>query len=157
MNENANHTGVNLPLWSFIIIGIGSISCVAGGHISNKIGSARVAFYSLFISGLCCLCSYLFINATSILFLAFMIVWGITVISDSPQFSALVAQTAIPEIKGTALTFVTSIGFAITIGSIQLLNWMFNNVDIKERIFIVLSIGPLLGLFALYRLVRKNV
>jgi predicted MFS family arabinose efflux permease len=144
-----------LPLWSFIIIGIGCFSCIAGGYLSNKIGSAKVAFVSLLISGLCCLCSYLFIEASTIISLVFMILWGITVISDSPQFSALVAQTAIPEIKGTALTFVTSIGFAITIGSIQLLNWMFNHVDLKYRIFIILCIGPLFGLLALYRLVRK--
>ena len=153
MNENSK--SISVPLWSFIIIGIGCFSCIAGGYLSNRIGSARVAFISLLISGLCCLCSYLFIEASSTTFLPFMLLWGITVISDSPQFSALVAQTAIPEIKGTALTFITSVGFAITIGSIQLLDWMFNNVDLKYRIFIVLCFGPLFGLIALYRLVKK--
>ena len=93
-----------------------------------------------------------------LLFLGFMIVWGITVISDSPQFSALVAQTAPPEYKGTALTFVTCIGFAITIISIQVLDriWIGLHFLPKNKTFILLAIGPLIGLFYLYRLVRKK-
>ena len=43
------------------------------------------------------------------------------VIADSPLFSTLVAYNAANTSKGTALTIVNSIGFAITILSIQIL------------------------------------
>ena len=70
------------------------------------------------------------------------------VIADSPMFSTLVAQNAEAEIKGTALTIVNCIGFAITIISIQLLNSMQFVLDSKN-IYLLLAIGPMLGLIAL--------
>jgi hypothetical protein len=73
--------------------------------------------------------------------------WGLTVVSDSPQFSTLVAQSAPAENKGTALTIVTSIGFAITIASIQLLK--FISVEWKQNSLLFLFIGPLFGLIFL--------
>ena len=82
-------------------------------------------------------------------FLVLMLVWGITVVADSPQFSTLVALSAPKENKGTALTIVTSLGFAITIVSIQLLKPMAEYL--AEKGFMVLVIGPALGLIALRR------
>lgn len=76
-----------------------------------------------------------------------MLIWGLTVVADSPQFSTLVAQSATPANKGTALTIVTSIGFAITIISVQILKLFF---DTSQRYgLIILFIGPFLGLIAL--------
>jgi hypothetical protein len=85
-----------------------------------------------------------------------MIIWGISVIADSPQFSTLIAQTAPPEYKGTALTIVTSIGFAITIVSIQLLTSIFNSENKDFFAFVALSPGPLLGLIYLWRLAKNK-
>ncbi len=145
----------SIPLWSFIIIGIGSLSCVLGGYISRRIGSARVACYALFISGCCCCLNWLFVGAGNFLFLAFLLVWGITVIADSPQFSALVAQTAPAENKGTAITIVVCIGFAITIASIQLLNFLLHRYETVFT-FLVLVPGPVLGLLALRPLIKRQ-
>ena len=72
------------------------------------------------------------------------------VIADSPQFSTLVAQNATPSQKGTALTIVNSIGFAITIVSIQILSYIFLSVN-SNWIFTILAIGPILGLLSLKR------
>lgn len=156
LNNHGNGETINIPLWSFVIISAGALSCVAGGYIAQKKGSARVAFYALAISGLCCFLSYWLLEAPTLIFLPFMILWGITVIADSPQFSALVAGTAPPEYKGTALTIVTCIGFAITIGSIQLLNFLFDHSSTGGHLFLMLGAGPLLGLIFLYRLLRSN-
>jgi MFS family permease len=156
--NNPKLTSANNSSWAFIIIGVGFLSCIAGGYLSQKAGSAKVAFYSLLISGLCCLVSFLFLQMSPLVFLAFMIVWGIAVIADSPQFSALVAQTSPPEYKGTALTFVTCIGFAITIVSIQILDRIWIGLDLvpKDKTFILLAIGPIIGLIFLYKLARKK-
>lgn len=146
---------LNIPLWSFIIIAIGSISCVAGGYISQTAGSSRVAFYALLCSGLCCLISFFYLQLPFPLMLLFMLVWGISVIADSPQFSTLVAQTAAPEYKGTALTIVTCIGFAITIASIQLINYIFS-ASKNNFALVLLSPGPFIGLLFLFRLVKQK-
>jgi MFS family permease len=150
--QTASH--YSIPFWSFVIIGIGALSCVAGGYISRTMGSAKVAFYALFISGVCCLLHPVFLKSMSEdIFLFFMIVWGISVIADSPQFSALVAQTAPIENRGTALTFVTCIGFAITIVSIQLLGFLFNRFH-SQLTFLLLVPGPVIGLSLLYRIIK---
>lgn len=147
----------NISSWSFIIIGTGCLACIAGGYLSKKAGSAKVAFYSLLISGCCCLLSFLVPGLPGPLLLVFLLVWGAAVIADSPQFSALVAQTAPPEYKGTALTLVTSIGFAITIASLQLISFLAGPAgNGNNKIFIWLGIGPLTGLLFLYRLLKKR-
>lgn len=144
----------DISIWSFIIIGIGSLGCVAGGYISKKLGSAKVAFTALLVSGLCCVVFPFFVLHTSrIIFLPFMVVWGLAVIADSPQFSALVAQTAPQENRGTALTFVTCIGFAITIVSIQLLGFLFDRYK-SHLVFLLLIPGPIIGLRLLFRLLK---
>jgi MFS family permease len=48
---------LNLPVWSFAIIGIGSLGCIVGGMLSIRHGSAVVAAFQLAVSGLCCLLS----------------------------------------------------------------------------------------------------
>ena len=151
----SNPTDLNVPLLSFLIIASGGISCVVGGYIAQKTGSARVAFYSLLISFTCCAIAAFMLKQSPMVAIPFLVIWGITVISDSPQFSALVAQTALPEWRGTALTLVTSIGFAITIVSIQILTRLFVKGLDPWFCFIILSIGPLLGLIALYRITRR--
>lgn len=139
----------NIPLLSFLIIALGGLACVVGGYVSQRLGTKKVAFMALLLSCVCCLVSPLvFGQSSEELFIAFLIFWGLVVIADSPLFSTLVAQNASPEIKGTALTIVNCIGFAITIISIQLLNeirtWTSSNY-----IYAVLAIGPILGLLAL--------
>lgn len=143
------NTTFNIPLLAFLIIGIGSLSCVFGGYISEKISSKKVAFYSLLFSGICCLLfPFLVMQTSETVFIIFLIFWGMVVISDSPQFSTLVAQNTKAREKGTALTIVNSIGFAITIISIQLLTYLFSNFN-SYWIFTILAIGPIFGLISL--------
>ena len=73
------------------------------------------------------------------------------VIADSPLFSTLVANNVDNESKGTALTIVNSIGFSITIISIQMLN-IISHVLIPQMIYMFLAIGPVLGLMALVKI-----
>lgn len=138
----------NVPLLSFSIIAIGSISCIVGGYISEKVGTRKTAFYILLISGCCCVLSPLLFNyASPSGFVGFLMLWGVTVIADSPLFSTLVAQNAPTEIRGTALTIVNCIGFSITILSIQLLNYLHVTTQ-STAIYLLLCIGPIVGLIA---------
>ncbi len=138
----------SLPFWAFLIIGIGSIACIAGGYLSQVFGTKRTALTALSLSGICCLISpFAFLAGSQVVFLLFLLCWGMVVIADSPLFSTLVAQNAIPENKGTALTIVNCIGFSITIFSIQFLNILQTTFKV-QYIFIALVLGPVVGLIA---------
>jgi MFS family permease len=141
----------SVSLLSFCIIGIGGISCATGGLLSQYIGPKKIATISLSLSCLCCICSPLFMMNDSItLFLAFLFFWGWFATADSPMFSTLVALNAPDESRGTSLTIVNCIGFAITIVSIQLMKVLSMQMD-ATYIYMMLSIGPLLGLVALLK------
>lgn len=143
-------SGIDVSLYSFIIIGLGSIGCVAGGIISLHKGSKGVALISLLVSGACCLLSPFLFKLPFAAFMAFLLVWGLFVVSDSPQFSTLVANAADRAYVGTGLTIVNSIGFAITIVSIQLVNSLWS-VWGSGAIFVPLALGPAIGAWAIAR------
>lgn len=141
----------NIPLLSFIIIAIGALGCVIGGFLSERFGTKKIAFRALLLSCICCLVGpFIFMMTSEIVFIGFLIFWGIVGIADSPLFSTLVAQNAEPEIKGTSLTLVNCIGFAISIVSILILNSLLESIN-SLMVYTILAIGPILGLLALKR------
>lgn len=141
----------NVSLYSFFIIVSGALSCVFSGYLSQIYTPKKVATIALTLSFLCCIISPLaFMCSAPIVFIGFLLFWGMVVISDSPLFSTLVAQNVPNKTKGTALTIVNSIGFAITIISIQLLNSLQHTFEIRF-LFLILAIGPAIGLLGLYR------
>ena len=148
--------GFNIPLLSFLIIASGSLSCVFGGFISQRLGVKTTAMIALSVSCACCLLSPLLLfNGSAAVFIAFMFIWGMAVIADSPLFSTLVAQNAQPASKGTSLTIVNCIGFSITIISIQLINAL-RDTENSGYIYVLLAIGPVLGLLALAKRSRQT-
>lgn len=147
--------GVDVPLWSFAIIASGAIGCLLGGFASARFGSARVACLQLGISGTCCLLSPIVFAAVPAVLIPFLIVWGIAVVGDSPQFSALNAANAPRGSVGSALTIVNCIGFAITIVSIQALSIAVERLPI-DYVFTLLAPGPVLGLIAMRALLRPG-
>jgi predicted MFS family arabinose efflux permease len=151
-----NPVDINIYLWSFIIIASGSVGCSVGGLISRRIGSARVAFFQLAISGLCCLIAPIMFKASLPLFLTFLIIWGIAVVGDSPQYSTIIALSAPKELVGSGLTIVNSIGFAITIVSLWFIYQVFEVVDFSYAL-IILSAGPVIGLISMKKLLAKKL
>ena len=148
----ANRHGIDLQIsfWSFVIIGVGAISCILGGVISLRTGSKKIAYNSLLISGLFCITSPLLFLLPPQLFIIALCIWGMLVISDSPQFSTMIAAASPPELRGTALTISNCIGFAITIFSIQLLSFLTDKID-GTLLYIFLSFGPIFGIYTLRR------
>lgn len=146
-----------VSLLSFIIVAVGSISCIASGLISQYWGAKKTATAALCISCACCIVSPLFLfSSSSIVLVLFLLVWSMAVIADSPMFSTLVANNAPAESKGSSLTIVNCIGFAITIVSIQLVNILLNENNARY-IYVLLAAGPVLGLMALLNNKEKKV
>jgi MFS transporter, DHA1 family, inner membrane transport protein len=132
--------------WAFVILGAGAIGCVGGGYLAPRWGSAKVAGAQLGISGLCCLAAPWTLSAPLPLFMAWLLIWGTTVAGDSPQFSALTAANAPRDAVGSVLTLVNSIGFAISVLSIELFVRLLQAWPLAQ-VLPWLALGPLLGLW----------
>lgn len=139
---------------AFLVLGIGTLSCMLGGKLSQRIGSPRVAALALLGSASsCALFPLIPLDQTGWL-LAILFLWGGTVVADSPQFSALSAKACPPDIVGSALALQTAIGFTIGMISIQLGTAIVGQWG--TSIGWLLLPGPLLGLWALAPLWRKS-
>lgn len=147
--------GTALSWTAFGVLGAGVIGCAGGGWIALRWGSARVAGTQLAISGLCCLSAPWLMQAPDALFYGWLLLWGITVSGDSPQFSTLTARNAPPQAVGSVLTLTNSIGFGISIVSILLFVSLVDRVPLGHLVP-WLAAGPVLGLWALRPLVQAE-
>lgn len=141
---------LNISFLSFLVIGMGGLGCIGSGYISQWIGSSKTALFFLSASGTCCLLSPLFFFLPPVVFIPFLVFWGLAVVADSPMFSTLVAQYAPQDLKGTALTIVNCIGFSITILSIELLSSL-SLLLAPACLYLILAIGPLASIGALLK------
>jgi MFS family permease len=148
-------SGTDVSWAAFWVLGAGALGCAGGGWVALRWGSARVATLQLAISGLCCLATPFVIEAPAPLFYGWLLLWGITVSGDSPQFSTLTARNAPPQAVGSVLTLTNSIGFGISIVSILLFVSLAQTISLGA-LLPWLAVGPALGLWAMARLVREE-
>ena len=146
--------GSALSMAAFAVIGVGALGCIVGGMMAQRWGSAKVASLQLCISGICCVLAPWLLNASAEWMMAWLIVWGITVAGDSPQFSTLTASNAPPQAVGSVLTLTNCIGFGISIVSIELFTSLTETATLSA-LLPWLSIGPLLGLLAMRPLFKN--
>ena len=113
-------------------------------------GRTTITMASLAVSGACALTAgFLFYQPGWLV--ALCLVWGFAVVADSAQFSAAVSELADPRYVGTALTLQTSLGFLLTVVTIQLVPSLLDALG-WERVFMLLAIGPAVGIAAMWRL-----
>lgn len=155
--EKNNLPFLQVPMYSFLIISIGSLSCVVAGIIAQSKKKVDIAKFALIVSGLCCLLSPLVLfYAPFALFIAFLMIWGASVIADSPMLSALVAENADSAAKGSIITLVNSIGFSLTIVSIIFTSFLKSILPLYFVLFF-LAVGPFFGLYFLYKNKRNEI
>ncbi len=145
--------GGTLTLLAFLIIAGGGIACVAGGSIADRIGRERLVVRALTVSGGCALVIGLTYGRSFWLLVPIAVVWGMSVIADSAQFSALVTELAPAHAVGTALTLQTSLGFLLTTVTIQMVPHVVAWVG-WQWAFAALALGPVAGIAAIGRLSR---
>lgn len=130
---------------SFVIIAAGSLGCILGGILSRWVKGEYIALAALACSGACCLAfPFLVTYLSPIWILALLVVWGATVVADSPQFSALAAAACPRELIGGALAIQNSIGFALTVASIAMVTSMHGSIGAWTA-WLLLP-GPILGI-----------
>ncbi|HTN12045.1 MAG TPA: MFS transporter [Acetobacteraceae bacterium] len=140
-------------LATFAVIGVGAVGSLLGGLLADRWGRTLLTIGAMLSSGLCAVLAGLVFGANPILVVALCLVWGVTVVADSAQFSASVMELAEPSVIGTMVTAQTCIGFLLTIVSIHLLPPMIELVGWRFA-FTLLAAGPLLGALAMLRLRR---
>ena len=146
--------GTQLSIAAFSVIGVGALGCILGGLGAKRWGSAKVATLQLGISGLCCLLAPWLMSAPLEWMMAWLLIWGVTVAGDSPQFSTLTASNAPPHAVGSVLTLTNCIGFGISIVSIELFTNLAKWHDLST-LLPWLGLGPLLGIWAMRPLLKK--
>jgi MFS family permease len=136
---------------AFASIAVGVVGCLWGGRAADRIGREPVVIGAMAVSGTCAVLSAAVFGGPLILVLPVILAWGVSVIADSAQFSALVTEVAPPHAIGTALTLQVAAGFLLTMGTIQLMPPLVEGLGPRWA-FPFLALGPLGGVLAIRRL-----
>jgi MFS family permease len=140
-------------LATFLVIGVGAVGCYAGGILGDRWGRTRTTAAAMIASGSCALTIGLFYGAPYEIILAVGLVWGLTVVADSAQFSTIVSELADQAYVGTALTLQLAIGFTLTVVTIWLVPNLRDELGWRWT-FAFLAPGPGLGALAMIYLLR---
>ena len=140
-------------LTAFVAIGAGGLACAFAGSIADRIGKAEVTIVAMTLSGAAALATAATFGGPVWITFAIVVVWGLTIIPDSAQFSALVADASPPQQAGSLMTFQTALGFALTFATVQITPVLAAKLG-WPPVLAGLAIGPALGIVAMVRLRR---
>jgi MFS family permease len=146
-----DYLGGNASAATFLVIAVGAFGCWAGGVVSDRWGRTTLTIAAMAASGACAAVIGLTFGAPPALTLLVALVWGVTIVADSAQFSTAVTELSPPAYVGTALTTQTCAGFALTTLSIWLIPPIVAAVG-WQWAFASLAVGPALGVVAMARL-----
>lgn len=138
---------------AFLTIASGAGGSVLAGLVADRVGKARVAMLAMIVSAACAAAAGLLFPAGLIALVVLGVVWGVAVVADSAQLSALVAEHSPRDHVGTALTVQTCAGFLLTMASIRLVPVVARAVG-WQWAFVCLVPGPVLGAVAVAGLRR---
>jgi MFS family permease len=142
-------------LLTFIAVASGVLGCFAGGILSDRFGRTATTAGMMIVSAICALAIGFAFDGPFWLLALVVIVWGISIIGDSAQFSAAVTELADRNYVGTALSLQMGMGFALTILMIWLMPHIADLLGGWRWTFASLAIGPAIGAGAMLVLRRR--
>jgi MFS family permease len=147
-----SYAGLNASGATFACAGVaGGFGAYVGGVLADRLGRTTLTMAAMALSGLCALLIGTTFGGPPLLTLLVALLWGVTVIADSAQFSTAITELAPPAYVGTALTTQTCLGFALTMASIWLIPPAVGLIGWRWA-FALLAVGPALGVAAMARL-----
>ena len=138
-------------LTAFATIAAGGIGSVAAGLLADRLGRTAITIAAMSVSGTCAATIGLLFGGDPAWLAAVCVVWGISIVADSAQFSASVAELSERARVGTMLTFQTALGFTLTLVTIHMMPLLVAAVGWRYA-FMPLAVGPALGVWAMARL-----
>ena len=154
LTQPADEGLVAAKLVAFATIGAGAIGCVVAGLLADRIGRTTITIGAMAISGTCALTVGLLYGSGTWALTALCIVWGVSIVADSAQFSAAIAELSPPAWVGTMLSLQTALGFTLTLVTIQVMPYLVSKLTWRYA-FVPLAIGPVWGICAML-LLRRN-
>jgi MFS family permease len=147
----ADTAPVAARLAAFVTIASGAIGSVGAGLLADRLGRTTLTIAAMTVSGTCAATIGLLFGGAPAWLIALGIVWGISIVADSAQFSASIAELADRERVGTMLTVQTALGFTLTLVTIHLMPSLIDALGWRYA-FLPLAIGPVFGVWAMARL-----
>jgi MFS family permease len=138
-------------LGAFVTVASGAVGCVAAGFLADRFGRTTLTIAAMAISGSCAATVGLLFGGPAWALVTVCVVWGVTIVADSAQFSASVAELSDPTRVGTMLTLQTALGFTLTLVTIHLMPLWVHGFGWRGA-FVPLALGPLVGVIAMARL-----
>jgi MFS family permease len=151
MTMNADRAFILSKFATFAVIASGAVGCVIAGWLADRWGRANVAMMAMLLSGSCSVFVGFLFGGDPAVLIGLCIFWGVTVVADSAQFSASIAELSEPSLVGTMLTIQTCIGFLLTLVTIHLIPQVVQALSWRYA-FAMLAIGPFLGTAAMAQL-----
>ncbi len=139
---------------SFAFFAAGALGSVLAGKLADRLGRTAVTSLLLGISGACALTIGFLFGGPLIPLVAVSLIWGFAIVADSAQYSASVSELCDERYVGTTLTLQTSLGFLLTLFTIRLIPSLVALVG-WEWAFVVLALGPMVGIWAMLALRRS--
>jgi len=147
-----------------LAIAIGALGCIWAGVASDRLQDsadsarvaqrARVTMIAMAASAACCLLAAWAFHHPALLVTVTMI-WGIAIIADSAQFSAVISEVSDKSYVGTALTLQTALGFLLTAFAIRSTAAIAGRFGWRWALA-SLAAGPLLGIWAMSGLLPRR-
>jgi len=138
-------------LAAFATIASGALGAVVAGFLADRLGRTTLTIVAMAISGSCAAGIGALYGGPPALLVAVCLVWGVTIVADSAQFSASIAELADRSRVGTMLTLQTALGFTLTLATIHAMPWLVATLGWRYA-FVPLAIGPAAGVWAMARL-----
>ena len=138
-------------LAAFATIASGAVGCVGAGFLADRLGRTTITIVAMAVSGSCAAGIGVLYGGPPAALVAVCVIWGISIVADSAQFSASIAELADRARVGTMLTLQTALGFTLTLATIHLMPPLVEALGWRYA-FVPLAIGPAVGVFAMARL-----